>query len=294
VELPGPLVSGTWAREHLGDSGLVLVDVRWHIDGDARAAYESGHLPGAVFLDADRDLAARAFVDGPGRHPLPGPELFANTMATAGIGDGDAVVAYDDVGGSYAARLWWMLSAIGHACAVLDGALQGWEGPLETGAVLRPAATFVPVAWPQDRIAGADAVSDTLRERSEVVLDARAGERYRGEVEPIDPKPGHIPGAVSAPWASNLDPETGRFLPPGELRRRYEALGVRDGSDPVAYCGSGLTATHDLLALTVAGLGPGRLYEGSWSGWISDPARAMANGEEAGQLPAIAGDAPRR
>jgi thiosulfate/3-mercaptopyruvate sulfurtransferase len=278
VELPGTLVDAAWLRSDTGASGLVVADVRWHPGGDGRIAYEAGHIPGAVYLDAEKDLAARPFIDGPGRHPLPSAASFAGTMEAVGIGDEDSVVAYDDAGGSHAARLWWMLRSTGHACAVLDGGLDAWDGELETGVARRARASFAPREWPSDRIVDAERVADELRRDSAVVLDARAAERYRGEVEPIDRVAGHIPGAASAPWADNLDPRTGRFRRPDELRRRFESLGVREGGDPIAYCGSGLTATHDLLAIEVAGLGPGRLYEGSWSGWIDDPERAIATG----------------
>lgn len=278
MELPGNLVDVTWLRSHIGTPRLVVADVRWHPEGDGRASYEAGHIPSAVFLDAEGDLAARPFIDGPGRHPLPSAASFAETMGAAGIGDDDAVIAYDDAGGSHAARLWWMLRAIGHGCELLDGGLDAWEGELETGVVRRRRTSFTPREWPSDRVVDAERIADDLRTGSAVVLDARAAERYRGEVEPIDPVAGHIPGAASAPWADNLDPTTGRFRRPAELRRRFEALGVHEGGDPVAYCGSGLTATHDLLAIEIAGLGPGRLYEGSWSDWIDDPERAVATG----------------
>lgn len=261
--------------------GLAVGDVRWYPDGSGRSRYEAGHLPGAVFLDADEDLAARPFVDGPGRHPLPEPERFADTMSRRGIGDGDLVIAYDDDGGSIASRLWWMLVATGRRCAVLDGGLEAWPGSLETGEVSRPAAAFSPRPWPP--VATADDVIEVLRAGG-VVLDARAPERYRGEVEPIDPVPGHIPGARSAPWAHNLDPSTGRFLPAEVLRRHYGELCIRDAGDAVASCGSGITATHDLLAMVVAGLGLGRLYEGSWSGWVNDPSHPVATGAEPGVL----------
>jgi thiosulfate/3-mercaptopyruvate sulfurtransferase len=270
VSLPGILVDAVWLASEVGRRGLVVADVRWHADGDGRAAYERGHLPGAVFLDADADLAGAPFEDGPGRHPLPTPEAFAEVMSAAGIGDEDDVVAYDDVGGSYAARLWWMRRALGRSCAVLDGGLSAWDAELEAGAVIRPRGRSTPRPWPADRVVDSASVGAAVRERAAIVLDARAAERYRGDIEPIDPVAGHIPGAVSAPWAGNLDPETGRFLPPAELRRRYEALGVRTGRDAIASCGSGLTATHDLLAMDLAGLEGGRLYEGSWSGWIAD------------------------
>jgi thiosulfate/3-mercaptopyruvate sulfurtransferase len=285
VELPGTLVDAAWLRSHIGASGFVVADVRWHPGGDGRTAYEAGHIPTAVYLDAEDDLAARPFIDGPGRHPLPSAASFAGTMEAVGIGDEAAVVGYDDAGGSHAARLWWMLRATGHACAVLDGGLDAWDGELETGVVRRRRASFTPREWPSDRIVDAERVADELRRGSAMVLDARAAERYRGEAEPIDPVAGHIPGASSAPWADNLDPRTGRFRGPDELRRRFESLGVHEGGNPIAYCGSGLTATHDLLAIEVAGLGSGRLYEGSWSGWIDDPERAVATGPETHAAP---------
>jgi thiosulfate/3-mercaptopyruvate sulfurtransferase len=270
VSLPGILVDAHWLATEAGRPGLVVADVRWHPEGDGREAYERAHLPGAVFLDADADLAGVPFEDGPGRHPLPRPEAFAEVMSAAGIGDGDDVVAYDDVGGSYAARLWWMRRALGRSCGVLDGGLSAWGGELEAGAVTRARVESTPKPWPADRLVDAASVRAAIRERSAIVLDARAEERYRGDVEPIDPVAGHIPGALSAAWAGNLDPTTGRFLSGAELRRRYEALGVRTGRDAIASCGSGLTATHDILAMDLAGLEGGRLYEGSWSGWIAD------------------------
>jgi thiosulfate/3-mercaptopyruvate sulfurtransferase len=232
-----------------------------------------------VFLDADDDLSAIG--DGPGRHPLPTPDAFARTMEGAGIGDETAVVAYDDAGGSHAARLWWMLDTTGHPVALLDGALAGWSGAIETGLPSSPDvdATFTPRPWPRERLVEADDVTRMLGDGG-VLLDARAPERFRGEEEPIDPVAGHIPGARAAPWAENLDPATGRFRAPADLRARYERLGVRRGDDATVYCGSGLTAAIDLLALRVAGFpSDGRLYGGSWSGWIEDPSRPIATGE---------------
>jgi thiosulfate/3-mercaptopyruvate sulfurtransferase len=279
VELPGPLVTPDWLDEHLGAPGLVVADCRWYADGSGRARFERTHLPGAVFVDADADLAAPP-EGGRGRHPLPSPGDFAETMSALGIGDADAVVAYDDAGGSIASRLWWMLDATGHRAAVLDGVLSAWDGPLETGPVSRPRSVFTPHTWAAQRVVDTPAAVEIVGQGDGVLIDARSGERYRGEAEPIDARAGHIPGAVNAPWASNLDPDTGRFLPPGELRRRYEALGVRDAGGAVAYCGSGLTATHDVLAMRVAGLGTARLYEGSWSGWSHDPDRPGSTGAD--------------
>ena len=274
----GPLISGDELARLLerGDEAVVVADVRWYLDGrSGRAAYEAGHVPGAVFVPMEGVLAGPVG-SGPGRHPLPDPAVFAAAMAALGIGDETFVVAYDDAGGSVAARLWWMLRATGHAATVLDGGLAAWPGELETGASPASAtATFTARPWPQAELVDADAVAAL----DGVLLDARAGERYRGEVEPIDPFAGHIPGARSAPWSENLDPSTGRFLAPDALRSRFAALGLTDGVDVVCYCGSGVTACHDLLALEVAGIGRRRrLYEGSWSGWCADPSRPRATG----------------
>jgi thiosulfate/3-mercaptopyruvate sulfurtransferase len=294
-ELPGgPLVDAAWLAEHLDDSGLVVADVRWVPDGDASEAFEAGHIPGAVSLDADRDLASRAFVDGPGRHPLPKAEAFARSMSFAGIGDSSVVVVYDDAGGSIAARLWWLLTLQEQSCAVLDGGIGAWRGDLETGPqAARSQGWFTPGEWPRNLVADADQVATLLGNGEGVVLDARVPERYRGETEPIDPVAGHIPGALNAPWPENLDPDTGRFRTSDELRSRYASLATGDGTRVaragtpgdgpgtiVVSCGSGLTGTHDLLAMVVAGMPLGLLYEGSWSGWVSDRSRPVATGPD--------------
>jgi thiosulfate/3-mercaptopyruvate sulfurtransferase len=195
-------------------------------------------------------------------------------MAQLGIGDDDTVLAYDDVGGTVAARLVWMLRATGHDAALLDGGLTAYDGPLERDTPLRPRAVFTPRPWPADRLAGIDDAADS----GNVVLDARAAERYRGEVEPVDPRPGHIPGARSAPAQQNLD-DQGRFLPAEQLRQRFAAAGVGEHSRVVSYCGSGVTACHNLLALELAGIAPGRLYPGSWSQYSATD-RPAALGED--------------
>ncbi|MCV0402243.1 MAG: sulfurtransferase [Chloroflexi bacterium] len=280
LNLPGPLVSVDWLARHRDDAGLRIADVRWSLaDPAGRERYDAGHIPGAVFLDADRGLSSPG--EGPGRHPIPSSDKLARVLGDAGIGDEHVVVAYDDAGGSSAARLWWLYRHFGHdgACAVLDGGIDAWTGAglaLETDAPEYPAATWTP-RTPREDTLDADAVAALLATDA-VVLDARAGERYRGETEPIDARPGHIPGALSAPWTDNLGSD-GRFLPPLALRERYAKLGA-DERTTVAYCGSGLTATHDLLAMELAGLPPGRLYEGSWSDWSSQPARPAATGEQ--------------
>ncbi|HEY7478750.1 MAG TPA: rhodanese-like domain-containing protein [Actinomycetota bacterium] len=208
--------------------------------------------------------------------------MFAETMAALGLDDRRDIVVVDDAKGSLAARLWWMLSSTGRSAALLDGGLGAWraEGlPLERGpGPDRPKGSFQVVSWPADRIVDADAVEVTIRVGTAPVLDVRVEERFRGEHEPIDPVAGHIPGSSNAPWATQLDPVTGRFLAP-ELRRRFGELGVT-GDAAICSCGSGVTACHGLLALKLAGFGDARVYEGSWSGWISDPDRPVATGAE--------------
>ena len=267
-----PVVDPSWWRSHR--DSVVLADVRWYLDGrSGRAAYDAGHLPGAVFVDLDRRLAAPPS-PAAGRHPLPSPEVFAEGMASLGIGDDDTVLAYDDGGGITAARVVWMLRVTGHDAALLDGGLTAYDGPLETTAPARPRSTFTARAWPAALLADVDDAVDPAN----VVLDAREPARYRGEVEPVDPRAGHIPGARSVPTRAHLDAD-GRFLPASVLRERFAAAGVSDGSRVVSYCGSGVNACHNLLALEVAGFGPGRLYPGSWSQYSSDPDRLIATGD---------------
>ncbi|MEA2581112.1 MAG: thiosulfate/3-mercaptopyruvate sulfurtransferase [Actinomycetota bacterium] len=277
IATPGPLVSPEWLAEHLGEDGLMVADSRWTPDGSGRAEFASAHISGAVYLDTDDDLAAPPSRPG-GRHPLPEPVVFAATMSRAGIRDDDAVVVYDVSQGSHAVRLWWMLTVTGHDAAVLDGGLQAWDGPIERGeAAPRSPCVFTPTPWPPDAIADADSIAGEVRTGQTLLLDARAPERYRGEVEPYDAKAGHIPGAINAPWSENLDPETGRFRSPAELAERYGDLG--GDRTTIVQCGSGITAVHDALAMRIAGLPMPRLYVGSWSDWISDPKRPIATGD---------------
>ena len=267
--LGGPLVDAQWVRAHR--DAVHVVDVRWYLDGRSGLdAYFSGHIRGAVWADTDNDLSGPP---GPivGRHPLPTPERFAAAMSSLGIGNDDTVVAYDDASGSIAARLWWMLDAIGVRAAVLDGGLASWTGDLSREPVTPEMARFTPRPWPKRRFVEVDEVDDVLQHG--VLLDARSFERYSGIEPGIDARAGHIPGARNAPWSGNLDSVSGRFLPAEALRRRYEALGVADGTRVVASCGSGVTACHDLLALRLAGFADTALYAGSWSGWSSDPDR---------------------
>ena len=277
--LPGPLVNASWLKDHLDDHDVLVADVRWYLDGRrGEAAYDAGHLPGAVFVDLDRDCAAEANL-GPGRHPLPSPERFAAAMAAVGIGDNTSVVAYDDAGGSIAARLWWMLTVTGHPAAVLDGGISAWTGELSIDLAPRPNhVTFTARPWPLEVVADAVAVDTYRRSEGVVVLDARSAERFRGEPNPVDMRLGHVPGAKSAPWAGNVDPATGRLRSPDELRARFSQLGVSPDRTVVCYCGSGVTACHNVLALRIAGLEHVRLYPGSWSDWSADPDRPVATG----------------
>ncbi len=270
----GPLVSAEWLHQHIGDEDLRVIDFRWYLVGKrGREEYLAGHIPGAVFVDLD-DVTG----EGPGRHPLPTREQFQSAMRTAGVSAGTKVVAYDDAGGSVAARLWFLLRWFGHERqAVLDGGLQGWGGPLETASTEVSLGDFTAAQPDRSRVLSFE---DVVKHRGVPVIDARAGERYRGETEPVDPKAGHIPGARSAPFAGNLD-EGGRFKSSTELRERYEELGVDPEEGAVVYCGSGVNACHDLLAMELAGVKNVRLYEGSWSDWSNRDA-PVATGSEPG------------
>lgn len=255
----GPLVDADWLQAHLSDPDLRVVDFRWYLQRRVgREEYLHGHIPGAVFVD----LEAVTGSEGGGRHPLPGAVQFEREMRAAGIGAHTKVIAYDDAGGSVAGRLWFLLEWFGHqAQAVLDGGLQAWDGQLEADVPRVPEGDFEAHAPDMTRIVDFTALQ---RLRDVALLDARAGERYRGETEPIDPKAGHIPGARSAPWSENLGPDL-RFKSAEELRARYAEVGAERGA--VVYCGSGVNACHDLLAMRVAGLRDVRLYAGSWSDW---------------------------
>ena len=234
-----PFVTPQWLAEHRAE--VVLADARTYLDGrNAEAEYLQGHLPGAVFVDVGADLAEHGQPEG-GRHPLPTPEHFAAAMSRAGIGDSTTVVAYDDAGGVMAARLVWMLRTTGHR------------------AVL-PAAEFTPVPWPRGALATIDEAA-----HGPVVVDARDRTRFAGHApDPVDPRSGHIPGAVNVPCREHLR-EDRTLQPVEELRARFEAAGVVDATRMISYCGSGITACHNLLVAEHAGLGTGRLFPGSWS-----------------------------
>jgi thiosulfate/3-mercaptopyruvate sulfurtransferase len=273
------LISPEELLARLEDPTLRICDVRWWLTDPAkgRRDYEAAHLPGAIFVDTDSDLVA---AEGPGRHPLPSPAAFAARMAALGIGDEHEVVAYDDAGGTVAARLWWMLDDLGHARSrVLDGGIGAWVaagGPLTARVPsFPPAPLSLRGSW--SRTIEREALAERLRAGDVTLLDARAPERYRGDVEPVDPVAGHIPGALSRPTAGNLGPD-GRFLDPAALRARFEGL----GDDIVNQCGSGINACHNLLAMRVAGLPDARLYPGSYSDW-SRSGMPVATGNEPGR-----------
>lgn len=259
----GSLVDVRWVEQH---PAARLVDLRWSPRGQAALErYREGHLPGAVFVDLDLDLAQAG---GPGRHPFPPVERFAALLGRIGVEPTTDVVVYDDVNGSIAARLWFMLRVHGHLnAAVLDGGMKAWAA---AGLALsREQPSVLPVAPPElvrDEQRLVDRAAVAARAPSALLLDARSPERFRGEVEPIDKVAGHIPGAVNAPFTNNLGPD-GRFKPPAELREQYLRLGADRASAVIASCGSGVTACHDLLALELAGFPAARLYVGSWSDW---------------------------
>ena len=267
------------ARLEAGVARTVVLDVRWTLaQPDGRDAFRAGHVPDAVYVDLDTELADHGVL-GEGRHPLPSETAFTAAMRRWGLHDGDTVVVMDDAGGTSAARAWWLLRHAGvDDVRILDGALAAWREaglPLESGDVEpEPGdATARFGAMPVVDLDEADALAST---EGGVLLDSRAGERYRGEVEPIDPRAGHIPGAVSAPTVDNLGPD-GRFLSAEALRARFDALGV-DGAHPVAaYCGSGVTAAHQVAALAIAGV-DAALYPGSFSQWSNRPERPVATG----------------
>ncbi|WP_439081961.1 sulfurtransferase [Streptomyces sp. WL006] len=270
------ITASACASESAGPRPPVLLDVRWRLGGPhGRADYEAGHLPGAVFVDLDQDLASPAG-DG-GRHPLPDPEVFGAAMRRAGVGQDTPVVVYDGGQGWAAARAWWLLRWAGHRdVRVLDGGLAAWTGDLSTDVPHPAEGDFRPKPGALPTL---DADSAAAFARSGLLLDARAAERYRGDVEPIDRVGGHIPGAVSAPTDENTGAD-GRYLPAEQLAARFAGLGAEASAEGVGvYCGSGVSGAHQVLALEIAGL-TGILYPGSWSEWSADPSRPVATGPE--------------
>jgi thiosulfate/3-mercaptopyruvate sulfurtransferase len=279
-----PLVDVETLARHVGQPDWIVVDCRFTLTDPAagRLAYDRGHIPGARYAHLDDDLSRRPSADE-GRHPLPDPQHFAATLGQWGIDRNATVVAYDEGSGAVAARLWWMLRWIGHRrCAVLDGGFAAWQ------SAGRPVEQAAPSVEPRryerwQTNAGAVVTTREIAERQaagDLLVDARAAPRYRGEQEPIDPKAGHVPGARNRPFSANVT-SAGLFRPREELRAELaELLGGRDPSRLIAMCGSGVTACHLLLALEAAGLRGARLYAGSWSEWIRDPARPIKTGAE--------------
>jgi thiosulfate/3-mercaptopyruvate sulfurtransferase len=257
-------------------AGALLLDVRWDLGAPhGRPAYLAGHIPGAVFVDLAAEIASPP-TQGEGRHPLPAPEDLQAAARRWGLRQGQAVVVYDGGSGMGAARAWWTLRWGGvEDVRILDGGLPAWPGELQTGDVTPEPGDVVlrGGAMPVLDARGAAALA-----RDGLLLDARAPERFRGEVEPLDPVAGHIPGARNAPAAQNLGPD-GRYLPPADLRARYAALGAHDGAAVGAYCGSGVSAAQDIAALELAGITGVALYPGSWSAWVTDPSRPVATGD---------------
>jgi thiosulfate/3-mercaptopyruvate sulfurtransferase len=274
-----------------GEQPPVLLDVRWRLGGPPGIdSYRAGHLPGARFVDLDRDLAGPPGAGG--RHPLPASYAFQAAMRRAGVSDGRPVVVYDENDSVAAARAWWLLRYFGHQqVRVLDGGYQAWVatgGRVDSDLAGGAAAASQAVADGDftarpGQLAALDAAGAAHLARSGVLLDARTPERYRGEVEPVDPVAGHIPGAVNAPATGNVT-ANGRFLDPAQLRARFAGLGIGPPAGQAqvgAYCGSGVTAAQEVLALDIAGI-PAALYVGSWSDWVTDPTRPVATGPAPG------------
>ena len=282
----GRLVDVATLAERIGDPQWRIFDCRHDLKNTeyGQQAYLKGHIPGALFLHLDRDLSG-SLTGKNGRHPLPDLDAFAARMGACGVGPDTQVVAYDNEGGIFAARLWWMLKWLGHEkVAVLDGGLPGWR------RAKLPLETEVPVVTPQQLSPGVPAaqvdttyVLEHLRSPQMLLIDARGEDRYAGENETLDPVAGHIPGALNRFYFGNLDDAGCFFKPADELRAEFSDL--LDGRDPrtvVQQCGSGVTACHNLLAMEVAGLHGSRLYPGSWSEWCSDPSRPVATGDQPG------------
>jgi thiosulfate/3-mercaptopyruvate sulfurtransferase len=270
------LISAADLNQHLGEADRAIIDCRFSL-GDTelgRRNYQQSHIPGALYAHLDENLSGPIIPGETGRHPLPSVEVFANTLSKWGIDSAVQVVAYDDMGGAIAARLWWMVRWLGHdQVAVLDGGWKAWQQggyATESDIHLRPGRHFT--AQPRSAsVKSASEVMDLRTDPAYRLLDARSADRYRGENETIDPVGGHIPGAISAPFAENLG-KAGQFRPAEELRARFEELlGDVPPEQAVIYCGSGVTAAHNLLAMAHAGLDGASLYAGSWSEWLANP-----------------------
>lgn len=280
------LVSPETLVHTLGREELRIVDARYVMGSAApdagRQAWRQSHIPGATYVDLDRDLSDHAKPAGEGRHPLPDAQAFVATLRRLGISRASQVVVYDGADGAMAAaRFWWLMRLLGHArVAVLDGGFAAWSAqgfPVATTATEYPAGNYPELDFDASHVVGHDEISRRTSEPKGWLIDARAPERFRGEVEPLDRVAGHIPGAANRPYLANL--RDGRFLPAEQLREQWQAvLQGRETGDVVLSCGSGVTACHNLLAMEHAGLGGARVYAGSWSGWTSDASRPVATG----------------
>ena len=277
------LIGTVELEARLSDPDWVIIDCRFDIARPdwGEQSYAEGHIPNAIYAHLDRDLSGPV-TERTGRHPLPSMDRFAQTASRWGIDSSVQVVAYDQGSGAIAARLWWLLRWAGHRrVAVLNGGFAAWRQaglPVSREPGARKPRTFIPQPSPQVRAVSTDELERALAAGEVLLVDARSADRFAGENETIDPVAGHVPGARNHPFADNLDPQ-GRFLPPEELRSRWQrTLGDQPPEKIVSMCGSGVTACHNLLALEVAGLPGARLYGGSWSEWIRDPARPVARG----------------
>jgi thiosulfate/3-mercaptopyruvate sulfurtransferase len=277
------LISTEALSQHLEHPDWLVVDCRFSLaeTQQGRKAYQQSHIPNARYAHLNEDLSGEIIPGKTGRHPLPEIPIISQTFSQWGIDEAVQVVAYDDAAGMVAARLWWMLRWLGHdSVAVLDGGWQRWRQenrPVTAEIVTRPARNFLPkprLHW----IVDADFVQANRENPSHLLFDCRAADRYRGENETIDPVAGHIPGAISLPYAENVAAD-GKFLPPAALRKRFREYFLENQADQaIFYCGSGVSACHNLLALKHAGLGDALLYAGSWSDWITDSSRPVERG----------------
>ena len=279
------LLTAQQLAERLSTPDLRILDCRFALDNPAvgRSRYAEGHIPGARFADLEQDLSGPVVKGATGRHPLPDPARLQERLREWGVNQDSTVLLYDDGPGAFAARAWWLLAWLGKRDGVylLDGGFQAWQaaGLPVTTQIDEPARGNFTARPDASLVLDADSLSRRLRDPALTLIDARALPRFRGEVEPLDPVAGHIPGACCAPFTDNLGAD-GRFLPPVQLRQRFERLlAGRSPDQLVAYCGSGVTACHNLFAMSLAGLPLAPLYAGSWSEWITDPARPVATGD---------------
>ncbi len=274
------IISAQELRINVDDPDLVVMDCRYYLEETTRGyqEYLDGHIPGAIYVNLDQDLSGKIIPGQTGRHPLPSSQAFADRLSSWGVDASSMVVAYDSMSGAMAARLWWMLRWLGHEkTAVLNGGWKAWEGgdfPQESQSAHRKPKLFTPVEHPE-LIADLEFVDRVRLDPDYLLLDARSPERYWGLKETIDVKAGHIPGAVTAPYADNLDAE-GYFLPVEDLKARYDQLlgGVPE-ENTILYCGSGVTSIHNMIAMLLAGYKLPKLYPGSWSEWTLDPLRPI-------------------